>query len=1286
MNKKYFLLCGAAALLTGSAQGQKLDERYITWPAGESLASYVSQWNGGSGTIKIDGTAWEDEEFFTSRVKPREAFINRSTQVYSTINDDNDKRYCNWVPIGNALNGEYASNALPNGNFDQEVFSMWSYVDNFQNWTAPFGWNPGAFSDVCHKNGVASGGVAGVPYGGISTGWSSAFSSLVSSYRNNTDALGKFLYYHGVDGLGYNSEWSGYAPNNGLITIHNNLKTYMSSRNPIWEIMWYAGTTDSGSIAFDSGVGTSGGNTGLFAAASMFLNYNWNSASTITNSVSYAKSVGRSPFYIYAGCNQQGGEPKSGDNYPILKNYQYSIGMWGAHNVNMLWQSRNAKGSAPATMQRTYINDTEQWYTGGKRNPAIRQAIQTNRAHRPMGSWAGISSMKSARSTITHKTADEPFYTFFNLGNGAFFNWKGERLNNNPWYNIGVQDFLPTWRWWFTPTMLDGNISESDVHLAADFIWDDAYVGGSCLQISGTTTDEYLHLFKTKIIPASGNFIDSRFKILEGSADVDLILSNGTAPGTPVKTISLLSKDKCADAIDKSYDEGWQLVSEKLSGTEYSKFRESSGGIGLITLRIRNAENLKLYLGELSIYNPSKDYGTPSAPVVKMSKVITNSYSGVDGKIVWSMTNSKAAGEPVYNSDVNTSMFKVYAREEGKEPVFLGVTTSWAAIAFRGPNTDPSLKIQYGVSAVSTDTKSESAISWGALLEKGNYTASNEIELSKTTIKPGEAFTVRYVDSNHAASAWTVTDASGNTVGTANGTEISFPNGLEDVGGYDVYLDKGTTNERRFGYYIQISSEGVGALPEIYTTSLNGTAVDETSSVADISMADPTEFSYTGRPADGSASRALALNSRMIGAKVSELGLSAQKSLSIAGWFKFDDLPDDEWAFMNISNKGGAWPQNTWGWCWNYVDADGYIHCIFRGNGSDGGRPGELHYEFPDTKLQGNIWTHIAFVCEYNSAGSAFRLLLYINGVKQQSEWFQYASGNSGTKKYDGKTTDDWCEGQTYGIQTTDYVYFGGPQYQHSAVEGLVDDFQIWNKAMTEDDIRLSMSGIDSSNLPSNVVALWAFEEDAASDNSFSSIGSKAGAKAYSHDWTGDPQNGASAFTTYEPVFYPGCPFLAGTAYPVVTTAEWKDSDRKTVFTKAASRAAAEDEAGSATATFVNKGDHQVALTLQNNYGSTTKQFPVFHVYDPDGAIEGVEADGSEAQVYTVDNVLFVEFGADGLYNVEVYNASGMQIAGKNLQAVAGQNARITLGAAGVYVVRVSRDGQELRTLKVMSK
>ncbi|MDE7411167.1 MAG: secretion protein, partial [Paramuribaculum sp.] len=580
--KNSLLLGAVLGVAAIPMQAQKITGEYLTWPNTFHLSNYVSQWNGGNGKLTIENQTWEDEEFFISRVKPHYRFIDRNTQVYSTINDDNDKRCVYWVPIGDCPNGQFNSNAFPAGSMDGEVFSMWSYVDHYGDWTSPFGWVPGVFADVAHKNGVAVSGVAGTPFGGISAEWKSAYQALGSTDKN---ALGKFLLYHGVDGVGYNSEWSGYAPTE-LISMHNALKTYMADKNPLWEVIWYAGTTDGGSCSFDKGVGTGGSNTQLFQGASMFLNYNWNNTSTMQNSISYAKSVNRSPFFIYAGMNMQGGEPKSGDNYPILKDYQYSIGLWGAHNFNMFWESRNGKGSAPATMQRTYINNIENFFGNAPRNPAIRKTIKTNRGHRALSDWAGLSSMMSARSALSWSIADEPFITYFNLGNGSFFNWRGERVSDNEWYNIGLQDYLPTWRWWFAPKPLNGNISESDVNLSADFVWDDAFMGGSCLQIAGSTTEEYLHLFKTNFTVAQNQVLRLTFKLLEGEGDVALMLGkggDGAASAAP-KYKSVFTVAKSAETLDKSYENennGWQTYEWKLGSADITTLKTGVGYIGL---------------------------------------------------------------------------------------------------------------------------------------------------------------------------------------------------------------------------------------------------------------------------------------------------------------------------------------------------------------------------------------------------------------------------------------------------------------------------------------------------------------------------------------------------------------------------------------------------------------------------------------------------------------------------------------------------------------------------------
>ncbi len=1290
MNKKSIFFC-SALILAGGASAQKLQEGYVTFPGSDELHTYVSQWNNGAGSITINGSTWEDEEFFTSRVKPKARFYQTQTQVYPTLTQYNtstktgtDHRYLNWVPMGNS-----DFNALPNGVFDSEAFSMWSYVDHYGNWTTPYGWAVGAFADAAHKNGVAVSGVASVPNSSMPSNWATCLEGVIAQ---GSDKLGKFLFYHGVDGLGYNSEWSGWSPQNkGLTKLHTDLYTYMNGKgNKIFENVWYNGTTQTGSCSFDYEISSSTASE-LIKGTSMFLNYNWAIYGRVPSDVNYVKSLDLNPFvHIYGGMNQEGSSSDNGGHFDVLPNYQISIGIWGSHQVNQFWKEHGMGGTTSVATQSYYNNNIEQWYTNYWRNPAIRGTLTNIGQPVVRDNWAGISALVSARSVLNWKLSDEPFYTFFNLGNGQFFNWKGERVSNNEWYSLGVQDYLPTWRFWFADSWLNGNVSADNVHMNAAFTWEDAYVGGSCLKISGTSSSEYLHLFKTQF---SANRASTKyrltFKILGGSADIDFVTGWGSAATEKSKTI--VTKDQCGDIENKSYisgAEGWTTIEFDLSDV----LGATNTSLRAVGLKFTNAENLEMLLGGFEI-DGGYTTVTPAAPAIKSCKILSNNYAGVDAKLIWTMDGDagRNSGTPVYNSDVNTSMFKVYSQEDGGDPVFLGATTSWAAIAFRGENTDASKKIRFGVSAVSMDTKAESEITWSSYESKGSYVASADVEISKKMIKPNEEFSCYYVDDKHEASTWTLVDINGNTVASGNGIRLDVPNGLPSTGGYDLVLDKGTANERTLGYFVQISAEEVGALPVVYTIANEDGDLTNSTSPISIQLTDTPTLSYTGRKADGSASRAMALNNRRIGARVGDLGITSSGSLSVGGWFKFNEMPTTEWSFINVVNKLDGWPQNEWGWMWCHGDSNGKIYIVFRGNDSDASSPGELTYSFPDTQLQTGMWTHIMMVFERN--GSYFRCLLYINGVKQTSEWYQTATGQNKNESgwiYKDKTTDDWCSGIKSTRSDNCYVMFGGTKYQGGAIDGIVDDFQVWNVACTADQVKQSMNGITSANIPSGLACLWAFEDEPDSDNYMTGIGSYASAKCSNHSWVGsngeEGGEGSKTLKTYAPAFESGCPFLSGTAYPVVTEAKWSDTDRKTQFVKLESRATTEGEAGSASVNFVSAGDHTVTLTLENNYGSDAMDFPVYSVVDNTQGIEDIDIDANDVNIYTVDNILFLEFAQDGNYDVQVYNAAGMLVGSEKLNAVAGQNARITLGAPGVYMVKASLNGNVLRTLKVLSK
>ena len=811
----------------------------------------------------------------------------------------------------------------------------------------------------------------------------------------------------------------------------------------------------------------------------------------------------------------------------------------------------------------------------------------------------------------------------------------GERQNDREWYNIGVQDYLPTWRYWFASEFL-GKTADKVVEngLDAKFTYDDAYVGGSCLRIFGSVANEYLHMFKTDFTLAAGDVITVRYKLVRGQADINLVLSAVGAETEPLRESGfkvLTVADSEAD------DEIWIEKQFTISGSLASLANQD---IAMIALHFQNAENLELYLGEFSITR--SDMSTPATPEIKLAKVLASHYKGVDAKLIFNMPNSKPAGEPVYNLDVNTSLFKLYAQQEGGEPILMGITTSWAGMYYSIPtDLDGTQRIRLGVAAVSLDMKSDSEIAWSEYQDMGEYTMTNDIQIDKTTIKPNEGFEISYVDPRHPAADWKLLNSDGETVKHAENTSVfSVPEGIEEIGGYDlqvIYEGETTT----YGYYVQVTSEEVGALPEIYTLTVDGE--DTENAEVKIEVDQELTLGYTGRKANGASSRGIEINEGWVGGPMSDLGIGGGKTFSVSAWVRFTSIPGSS-CFFSVENRASsAWPVNNWGWMWANINPAGKLaNYTFRSSTANGSP--ELKYVFPNTTITPNAWNHVVLVFEYNTS-SQFRSKFYLNGVLQESTWtFNNASG----------TTEDWVN-INYSISASDWFCFAGgrgsePVYNN----GIIDDLLVWDGAMTLEEVQAAKEGLDAESLPSDVIAYWDFETDANDDNYFSGVQV--------------PQN---------PLYISGCPFIAGTTFKVETLPTW------TAKRGVLSESSGTDTEGSTKLTYSKPGDYTVTLKLENSLGSDTKTYPVFTIDEEDGVETGAMG---EMRTYTVEDVLFVEFAEEGTYQVGVYNISGMLVAQEEADVVAGQHMSITLGSKGVYVVKVMKEGKVVRAVKVMNR
>lgn len=1251
-SRKTLTLAAGLVLSVMSANAQQMREGYVEAgknTGSENFHTLIQGWTPGSQVTA-------DDNFYISRVKPRARFRNEATQVRLDLNAKNDKKLIAWIPVNNP-----DFNALPNGVFDSEVFSMWSYVTHWGDWTAPLGRIPAAFLDVAHKNGVGVSGVASIPNASLSASWAACLKGLASL---DVDKVSKFFQYYGIDGMGYNSEfYGGGAYVKGVRTFHAALVKKMKPVNPIFENFWYDGTNDYGQVSFDGGLGNH--NKETFGdkdnvRTSLFFNYNWNRGQ-IPSSVAFAEKLGRDPLDIYCGVNMQGGEP-GGTSWSLLPDQRVSIGLWGAHSQNMFWESRAELGSSDEMKQFAYLRRTECYFGGGNRNPVITPSVVDKHqytAYNP--TWHGMAAFMTARSPLSWDLAEEPFITYFNLGNGKFFNLNGERKTSTPWYNVGMQDYLPTWHFWFANKLLGRTAADVPAEgLDAQFVWDDAYFGGSTLKIFGTTANEYLHLFKTKYALKAGDVITVRYKLNEGATDLDLVLS---AEGSEDKGVAynLCKTERVADVND------WV----KQTFTVGSDFDGKT--LALVALNFKNAKNLDLMLGEFSIVRGN--YATPATPVIDAAntKMLYNSKAGMDAKIIFNMPNNKAAGEPCYNLDVKTSHFRLYAQEEGKEAKLLGTTTSWAGLYYSIPTTKANAKVRLGVSAVALDHKTESEIAWSNYMEPATYVYNDDIQSNKKTIKPNEEFTLSYIDPEHPAAKWEIVK-DGEVVKSGEGN--SWTVALPETGSYDLkvtgneYDEKGAAKEttRTFASYIQITGEGTGALPEIYSLTANGSK-DEVS----LKTGESVKMAYTGRAADGAGSQGLDLQEKRFGVSAADLGLVGKKSFSISFWLKINNLKEGKSATLfNVYNKQDGWPKTDWGWNWSQISPDGSFDGItFRG--SDATSNKELQYKYGNTKFPVGNWVHVTMSFDYNTAGQ-LRADMFLNGVKQTvTEWKRLQGGNP---VFGPATYEPTYQGDVYSITNGMYLCIGGPLFDRYGLDGVIDNVLVWDKVATAEDAKAAMGDLNANNLPEGVKAFWDFEKQ-ATDNHFSAAGSLAGTKAGMQDMVAGGGEGQATLQWIEPTYIAGSPFVSGETYKVETKPSW--TAKNATFADVTGNG----EEGSANVSFRTGGDYDVTLTLSNALGKAEKTFSVIKVAYPTG-VEAVE--GAEMKAYTVGEDAIVEFAEAGAYEVSVYTTAGEQVARKAAQLNAGNVVNVHLAKAGIYVLNVKKDGKTVRTVKLIRK
>ena len=136
-------------------------------------------------------------------------------------------------------------------------------------------------------------------------------------------------------------------------------------------------------------------------------------------------------------------------------------------------------------------------FSGGIRKSGLlpRLRPESTLANHDLQTVHGMAAFITARSAIEQV----PFVTRFGLGNGMFYNVDGKTAFDSKWYNVAMQDYLPTWRFWIT----DRNdvVTEENIGglVNANLTFEDAWFGGSSLKLHGATDFSRVKLFKTKL-------------------------------------------------------------------------------------------------------------------------------------------------------------------------------------------------------------------------------------------------------------------------------------------------------------------------------------------------------------------------------------------------------------------------------------------------------------------------------------------------------------------------------------------------------------------------------------------------------------------------------------------------------------------------------------------------------------------------------------------------------------------------------------------------------------------
>lgn len=423
-----------------------------------------------------------DDDFNRASVPLRERFTGHVVNPLA-----NEKAKVQSVPLMNSKNDE--DNSVNGDEFDAFAFDFWQYVDQMVFWDGPV---PTAdIIDAGHRNGVPV-------YGTLFFNWSNSFQDreIVKKFLVKKKEGGKTIYpvadklidiveYYGFDGYFINQETSMNEPwGKEMRDFMLYAQRKAKERGGRIRFSWYDAMTNNGYRTHYDAV-TSGNDffikryneegredeNGQYASDEFFMNFNWTSYK-VDSTVNHMRKNHRDPFDAYAGFELQQNSYNTNIGYGNLLDkdgkLKVSLGLYTPDSIRGL--AKNAED---------YHEQERNFWVGFDGDPTTSGDTNSKKKK-----WRGIARFVADKSVIS----ELPFNTFFNTGHGKQWFIDGQVSKDAEWNSRGVQDILPTWRWWIR--------ADKGEVLRARYDFDDAYNSGNSIRFEGAMAAEQEHIAK----------------------------------------------------------------------------------------------------------------------------------------------------------------------------------------------------------------------------------------------------------------------------------------------------------------------------------------------------------------------------------------------------------------------------------------------------------------------------------------------------------------------------------------------------------------------------------------------------------------------------------------------------------------------------------------------------------------------------------------------------------------------------------------------------------------------